>query len=278
MNSHICLLTAWLVAASTMSGLAGGLVGNQLTIGFTNIADATNKATWADPDRLTISKDGLGWDGEAAASRDGWIQTTPLAVGYSWRAPSSMNVSVELQPGPKEIKLRNGKKTTPYPGQAYVRHSPDLEHWSSWQALRAGAPQTPPGKTNAGSLWSGSIRVPHRDRGEYGRLLSDYSRLDVPWKSDEEAAVQWILEREPDFFAKQLPFIGYVEFLFEGGFHGGQRIRSLEITYGYSVGGLHSPPREPDAGKGRYSIPWRFKAKSKLNTQTISESGLESTP
>ena len=34
-------------------------------------------------------------------------------------------------------------------------------------------------------------------------VVSEYSSLDVPWKSDEEAAVKWILEREPDFFEKE---------------------------------------------------------------------------
>ena len=39
-----------------------------------------------------------------------------------------------------------------------------------------------------------------------GKLLSQYSTLDVPWKSDEEATVRWILERNPEFFSKQDPF------------------------------------------------------------------------
>jgi hypothetical protein len=91
-------------------------------------------------------------------------------------------------------------------------------------------------------------------------LLSEYSRLDVPWKSDEEAAVRWILERRPDFFSTDLPFIGYIEFLFEGSIHGGQRIRTFEASVSYGMSGLHSPPKDRNAYKDRDSSPWRFRA------------------
>ena len=59
----------------------------QLQIDFTDASDAKSRATWSEPDRLTLSKEGLGWDGEAASSRDGWFHTKPLALGQSWRPP-----------------------------------------------------------------------------------------------------------------------------------------------------------------------------------------------
>ena len=187
----------------------------QITIDFTDPA-ATNAATWSTPDKLTVSTNGLGREGDAASSRDGWIQTKPLALGLSWRTPGAVSVRVAIQPPPGEISLNSGQKTTPYGGDVYVRYSPDRKHWSSWQVLEQTGPRTPEEKKNPGRHFNATVQVPYRERERYGELLSEYSRLDVAWQSDEEAAVRWIVGREPDFFAKQIPFIGYVEFLFEG--------------------------------------------------------------
>ena len=238
----------------------------QLTIDFTNATTAANAATWSTPDRLMVSKDGLGWDGEAAGVRDGWIQTKPLALGLSWRTPSAVSVRVTIQPPTREIALNNGNKTTPYAGDVYVRYSPDLKHWSSWQGLSPAEPLTPEEKKNPGRHFQATVGVSHRERQRYLELLSEYARLDVPWMSDEEAAVRWVLGREPDFFAKQIPFIGYVEFLFEGYFYGGQRVRSFHAKVSYGMSGSGSPPKDRSKYKDRSSSPWRFEAAEKAES------------
>lgn len=53
------------------------------------------------------------------------------------------------------------------------------------------------------------------DRGmdSHSNLRETYSRLDVPWVDDEEAFAKWLLARNPNFFERSLPFIGYLEFL-----------------------------------------------------------------
>ena len=101
--------------------------------------------------------------------------------------------------------------------------------------------------------------LPQRERRQYGEYLAEYSKLDVPWKSDEEAAVAWILKRTPDFFDRSLPFIGYVEFLFEFPFQGGQRLTRLQATAACGMSGLHYPPKDENAFKDRQNLPWRFK-------------------
>jgi hypothetical protein len=78
--------------------------------------------------------------------------------------------------------------------------------------------------------------------------------------------VRWILSREPDFFEKQLPFIGYVQFRFEAQFHGGQRIRSLRAEVSYVMSGMYVEPKDEDSIQRaretlRDPIPWRFEAK-----------------
>ena len=231
-----------------------------LAIDFTNAADAKDKATWSESDKLTVSANGLGWDGEAASSRDGWIQTVPLALGLSWRPPFAVSVRVSVHPKPTEFVLNNGQKSTPYVGDVYVRYSPDRLHWSTWQVLQTSEPQNNTEKQDPGRHFSGRIRVPYSERDEYGKLISEYARLDVPWQSDEEAAVRWILEKEPDFFAKQLPFIGYVQFRYEAGFYGGQRITSFKADVSYGMSGMHSAPKNKEAYKDRDSRPWSFKA------------------
>lgn len=232
----------------------------RLAIDFRNPTDAKAHATWSEPDKLTISDDGLGWDGEPAASRDGWIQTVPMALGLSWRPPYAVSLSVTVLPGPEEFVLNNGQKSTPYAGDVYVRYSPDRLHWSTWQVLQASEPKGDEEKQEHGRHFGGVVRVPYSERDRYAKLISEYSGRDVPWKSDEDAAVRWIIEREPDFFANELPFIGYVQFRYEAGFHGGQRIASFKADVSYGMGGLHSPPKDMDAYKDRESNPWSFRA------------------
>ena len=257
---HVCpIFTAVALAAGTLPGSSVIRELKQLDVDFTQAASATNGATWSEPDKLTITTNGLGWDGEPAALRDGWIQTKPLAVGLTWRTPRGVSVRVAIRPAPVEITLHNGQKTTPYRGDVFVRYSPDKAHWSSWQVLQAAEAQSTEEKRTPGRFFSAMVQVPRAESDHYGDLLSQYAKLDVPWTSDEEAAVKWMLDREPDFFAKQLPFIGYLEFRFEGGFHGGQRIRSFHADVSYGMSGLASVPRA-DARKDRDAGPWRYEA------------------
>ena len=228
-----------------------------LDIDFTDSADAAAKATWSDPDILSITASGMGWDGEPSSLRDGWIKTVPLALGLSWRTPSAVSVRVIIHPEIKDITLDNGQIYTPYHGDIHVRYSPDTVHWSTWQVLQPDEPQGNTEIQNPGIHFSGSIRIPYIEMDDYRQFLQEYAELDVPWKSDEEAAVMWILESDPDFFERQIPFIGYIQFLYEGSFRGGQRITSFraEVTYGMS--GLHYPPEDDDYGD-RDSRPWSF--------------------
>jgi hypothetical protein len=264
-------LVAWVALGSPRSHASIAEL-KQINIDFTSPRDAETKATWSEPDQIMVSRDGLGWDGDAAVLRDGWIQTKPLALGFSWRPAFGMSVRVAIQPPPHEFALNNGQKTTPYAGDVYVRYSPDLKHWSSWQSLQRAEPQSIEEKKKPGRHYSGTVSVPYRERTEYGKLIADYSRLDVPWKSDEEAAVKWILDRDPEFFSKRIPFIGYVEFLFEAGFYGGQRIQSFKAEIGYGIGGEALLPRDDAVSKNR-DVPWRYKDVNDSKVEPTGEAG-----
>jgi hypothetical protein len=255
-----------LVAVSYGLTARASIQGNsELEIDFTNEKDASKKAVWSPADKLSVSSAGLGWDGEADASWDGWIQTRPHAIGYSWRPTRNVSVSVEIQPAMCEA------------GGVYLRYSSDRKHWTSWQALLRGRSPNDRRQVPAGSSYHGTIRVPYRDQQTYNRLLSEYSTMDVPWKSDEEAAVRWIVARDPDFFAEQIPFIGYVEFLVEQGFAGSRRVKSFNAELGFGMGGLHVPPRDPPAYKDR-DVPWRFVAEGSDDDDSATAAPVEESP
>ncbi len=257
---------AFLVAASAEAVIIDF---KSLDIDFTDATDAQAKSTWSEPDKLTVTANGLGWDGEAASSYDGWIQTIPLAIGLSWRPPCGASVRVTIHPRPTEFDLDSGQQSTPDAGSVYVRYSPDLKNWSTWQVLQAAEPQSNADKENPGRHFNGSIRVPNSEQKLYGELLMEYGNLDVPWTSDEDAAVRWILEKDPEFFAKQLPFVGYVQFQYEAGFHGGQRITSFKAHVSCGMGGFCSTPKDGDAYKDRDSKAWSFRA-DPTNTEPVS--------
>jgi hypothetical protein len=243
--------------ASLSEHVHGSIHGfNRLSIDFTKQEDAAAKATWSRPDKLAITAQGLGWDGPAAESIKGWIQTKPHAVGLSWRPASSVSLNVTIEPTPKPMTLNSGETSTPYTGTVYARFSPDAKHWSTWQALNTLHPIP---KDSNGRLFTGALSVPMRERAEYLGFFEAYSKLDVPWTDDEEAMVKWILARDARFFERSLPFIGYVEFLFEVPFHGGRRVASLKADVGYGMSGLHSKAKDTNAALNR-DVPWRFKS------------------
>jgi hypothetical protein len=260
-HAVLCLLV-WICPTAVLAEIDDA---KHIKIDFTNADDTAAQATWSNPDRLTISKDGLGWDGDSAAEFDRWIQTKPLALGLSWRPPYAIQANVAVEPPPQEFKLGNGQSSTPDAGDAYVRYSPDRVHWSNWQVLQRVQSNPAVEKQKPQRRYSGQIRVSYREREEYSKLLADYSALDVPWKSDEEASAKWIVEHEPEFFAQHLPFIGYVEFMFEGGFYGGRRLTSLNVDIYYGMGGLHAIPKDPEVYKKRQG-PWNFRGKEASNT------------
>ncbi|MDB6125101.1 MAG: hypothetical protein JWQ71_4094 [Pedosphaera sp.] len=247
------LFCAALIAA--IPALATIVEFKQHSIDLTNSREAAARATWSD--KLEITEKGLGFKGAGPETIDGRLQTKPFAIGLSWRPATAVTLHAEISPAPKPIKLDNGQVYTPYEGRVYARYSPDSKHWSSWQALKSDAPA---GTNAAKRLFSGELNIPQRDREAYWKLVSEYSSRDVPWQSDEEAAVKWIVAQDPKFFENNLPFIGYVEFLFEAPFQGGQRISSFKANFNYALSGLHAIPKDKSVERGREGTPWRYQA------------------
>jgi hypothetical protein len=240
------------------SAMRASIFGNEkMEINFTRVEDATNKADWAVSGKVGVTPNGFGrvgkpGQGERIAS--GWFQTKPLAIGVSWRPAREAAIRVKMSPAPSDVLLQPGFKHTPGE-RMFARYSPDFKHWSSWQAL---AREKEANGTNSLSF-SGELAVPAREHESFEKYQFEYYKQDVPWISDEEALVVWILQREPEYFAQSLPFIGYVAFLFEGEFAPDWKITDFRADVSYGVGGMSSIPRDADAAKGREGA-WRFKA------------------
>lgn len=250
---QISLVITALVVAPAFGAIFSN---NSHEIDFTRTKEAKDKSSWSAD--LDINDKGLGWDGAVDTSRNGWIQTTPIATGLWWRPLTAVNVEVSLDPAPQPFQLANGQTITPSGSNVFARYSPDRKNWSTWQPLIAVQP--PDGSTPSKNIFRGFLSVPEREREEYVSLLDAYRKMDVDWASDEEAAVKWILEKHPRFFERTLPFIGYVEFLVESPFHGGQRITSLRANIPFGVGGTSAIPKNPLYKKYQHNGAWRFEA------------------
>ena len=242
-------------AGFMVSGHAAINLDTKLTIDFTNPPDAQTKATWSPADRIGITVNGLGWNAKHTDWACPWVETKSVALGLSWRAVYRTEVTVKVHLVPTGMD-----KDMPLPdvGAVFARYSPDAKNWSSWQALL----QQEKDKTadpQQGIIFKGEVGVPQREHKEYGKLLSKYSTLDVPWNCDEEAAVKWILAKDPDFFKKHLPFAGYVEFLFAFPFDGEGRLTKFEAEMQTLLPGTHTMPKDPNTLKDR-DVPWRYKA------------------
>lgn len=215
-------------------------------IDFVQDKHAAKKATWSDPQHFNFTAEGLGWGMavDEKVSRDFWLETQPIAIGLAWRPTCIAGVRVMLeQPGSA--------------GELYVRYSPDLKHWSTWQVLKR---ETTPRAKEGVHAFEGQARVTYRDRAQYDVLRLRYARREeVAWSSDEDALARELVKHDPKFFEKSLPFVGYVQFLYEKSLPSGQRIKSIDVRVDWQTSGIQTEPRDPKTYKEKRG-PWQFKA------------------
>ena len=260
-TTTVLFFTAMTLAISTPV-LAIVDVGQQVVLDFTQPDRIKQMAHWTDEHYINSTKDGLGWDGKAQEYRDVAIETVePTAGGWSWKPVTTVNIATEVIPSGKFRFPKTGVNFPTTAGVLFARYSPDGKHWSTWQALE---PQRPRDKEHPRLWLQGTLRVPRKARQRYAKLLREFAGTDRPISVDEEAAVRWILEKQPDFFKHELPFIGYVEFLYETSIQGNQRLKRLNINLSYWRGGRISIPpghRENDR--------WRFKTSGPLSSAVV---------
>ncbi|GMV93011.1 MAG: hypothetical protein AMXMBFR82_27890 [Candidatus Hydrogenedentota bacterium] len=269
MNHSMTVLALLILVLFTAASGADLADSKLVTIDFTNPREVFKQATWTDPKIVQASEQGLSlnWNKRplrtkgipeserGTFTKDVIVHVEPVPVGWSWRPVTYVWVGAEVTP-PEEFVFLPDRTGCP-PCEVFARYSPDLKNWSSWQALERIPPDN---QTDPRQTYQISLQVPVADRSAYESMFWEYMEKNVPWKSDEEAAVEWILEQQPDFFEDQIPFIGYVQLRFEIALKGDQRIERLEFRLSYQTGGSHNIPKDESVYKDRNG-PWRFRAK-----------------
>ena len=202
------------------------------------------------PDEVTWSPSVSLTDGGLSAERlppntsaEVWVQSQPISAGMSWRPPTSATIRVEVEAGAKEFTYLH----------AYFRYSCDRVHWSTWYNLAPAKlqssfwPNAAPvtnGQGIAGPVYEGSLSIPRMAQVAYDAKIKEWWKTRPPWSSDEHELCVWIAGQDPDFFAREFPFIGYVQVRIEGETRGLQ-LKSLSVGVSWSVGGLQSISKGP---------------------------------
>lgn len=189
-------------------------------------------------------------------TREFFLLTKAYPIGLSWRPTYGAKLDIELTP--------------PRPSYSvYVRYSPDMKNWSCWHSMQEKHHGWIAVKQAGSNQSYIQLQIPQKERKEYLDYLRQHMKMDVPWGGDEEAVVNWILTQEPDFFEKQIPFMGYIQFLCESSVRDGQFPPKMKVSIKWGVGGLMSGPQDESVFKKRDNIPWRFKASDEKNKPRI---------
>jgi len=256
------LTIAFLLVISSLAA-ASGVGSGETVFDLTKPEALGERVRWSHSDRMDVTADGLGWDGEENASFSAWIQTEPIAIGTSWRPSTNAGIRVIID---RDWSWTHRVGTITASGTLYVRHGPDGAHWSSWQVLSSQRDPKDPAK---GTSYVGEISVPRRERVAYEAHLRQYRARDVPWKSDEQAACRWILERDPRFFEKNRPFVGYLQFLYETSIYGGRRIRGMTVRAHWVLPGPYSPPKVAGLARARSGKRWDFRGEKASEVESL---------
>ncbi len=159
-------------------------------------------------------------------SAEVWVQSQPIPAGMSWRPPTSATIRLDVEAGAQEFT---------YLG-AYFRYSCDRVHWSTWYDLPSSKDQ----KDVAGRAFEGRLSLPRMVNEAYETKMREWWKTNPAWSSDEHELCVWIAKSDPDFFAREFPFIGYVQVRIEGESRG-VRLRSLTVKVSSGVSGLTAP-------------------------------------
>jgi hypothetical protein len=230
---------------------------HQQVIDFTQPDQAARLATWSDSKHLGCTTEGFGYDGDKLTSRDGWIETEPLAIGTSWRPTRDARIRIKVQTNYPAVVATGPNSKVFYTPSIYVRYSADRVQWSDWQPTDLNENPRAPGTV----LYTARVGVPRRTSQAYSAKLREWSRRDdIAWASDEDEFCRWLVKQHPDYFSKERPFVGYVQFLLEMSFKGSQRLTRIEADVDWSVGGMSQPAKDPAAEERQENLNcWDFR-------------------
>lgn len=216
-----------------------------LLFGALFLITATIQAQFFSSDSIKInftpteSLDGVTWGPSISLTESGlfleklspnisakvWVQTQPISAGMSWRPPTSITVNVEVESGSEDFTYL----------RSYFRYSCDKAHWSTWYNLSSAKTKT----EGMAFAYEGWLSAPNVAREEYSAQAGEWWETDPAWTSDEHELCVWIAKRNPEFFASEFPFIGYVQVRIEGESRG-MRLKSLRVSTNSAESGVTS--------------------------------------
>jgi hypothetical protein len=218
------------------------------------------KVSWSEADS-SVTSGGLGWNGKSTSSPDVWFLTEPMALGLHWRPASMVSVVAKISSGMGSKDAQPDPSMAPWFGSVYVRYGPDRKHWTDWQVLQVLQVDENLLRKKDQVLFTSTLRIPNRDREDYEKLLREFQRkANVSWGSDEGAAVRWIVAEDPTFFEKRVPFMGYLQFLYESRLQKTRRVASFSVDVEYALGGRAILPREDVLSQFNERRPWDYRA------------------
>jgi hypothetical protein len=212
-----------------------------------------------------LKEDGLKTETfPANQSRDVWIQTHAFPIGMSWRPPTSTSFKIYFDGSVSETD-----PSFPIEPRIYIRYSCDKTNWSTWYNTN-----TKDKKTEEGlKIYEVSISLPQAAVEKYNKLKLEWWKTKPAWSSDEHEFCEWLIKKFPDFFAKEFPFIGYVQIRLEKfSVSASQTIKSLTVEYGGAVSGLSSPPNDKSKVRKNTGDKWFFVGKKNQKALNYSNS------
>ena len=231
---------------------SGGISLGRTKIEFTPNSKTLASVTIENIDKLNITNKGLGWDSNSSRTQQISLQSKAIASPTIHQPEIQASVSINVisdkrDPSIKKMDIYNASAS----GTFFVRYSANKNHWSSWIALTQNEPKAYPfdDHNHHYSQFSTTLAIPEVDRSNYLAHFAVFKKQDdVNWTNDELALAYWITQKEPDFFNKNIPYIGWIQFRYEGHIQGSKRIKTINLLTGFSVGGLSSLGDSPKNG------------------------------
>jgi hypothetical protein len=166
-------------------------------------------------------------------SRDFWFRSQPIPAGPSWRPPTNLGLKITLD------GVETAESTMKPHTRAFARYSTDRVHWSSWFPLSPAG-----GSAFSATSFEGTLGMPHYVREEFEELRSKWWQTNPAWSSDDHEFCLWLAAHHRSFFDSDIPFMGYVQLLVEGGAQG-LRLSGMTVSLSAGMSGLQSIPRGP---------------------------------
>jgi hypothetical protein len=236
-------LAAGLVGVAPGTAEASGIGSVRLSVDFTKPEEAASMARWSLPDRIRCGPEGLGFEGPETSSYDFQVLVTrPLPVGRVGWAATNAGVGAKVHwTGPAADKVH---------GRLFLRRSTDAEHWTAWSEVPS------VGASDATHEHRTRLSVPRATLEEWTRLRARHRQEagDAPLERSDRAVAAAVERERPGWLAREQPFLGYLQFLYEAGIPGGHALRRIDVQASYVVPGPDVP-----AGRGEAHEPWDFR-------------------